>query len=174
MKRAFARFLVVIVAVMAVFTSPGAIAQEEDDYEATIEALNEHIDELKGTVEARGKKINAQRTQIAELTGTEDEEASATGDESTIEVSGTNAVSKPFQLQQRSYVVKVDCTGVGFLMFLSLEDAPGSESVGFESLVSGEELPYSGSNLIEVDRIGEVVLVLEVIDGSVTCLVTFE
>ena len=43
------------------------MAQDDDDLEATIAALQTRVAELEGTVEARGEKINAQRTTIAEL-----------------------------------------------------------------------------------------------------------
>lgn len=42
-------------------------ATAQDGAEATIAALQTRVAELEATVEARGDKINAQRTQIAEL-----------------------------------------------------------------------------------------------------------
>ena len=66
-KRALIGFVAVLVLVAGVFTAPGATAQDDEDYEATIEALETQLADLEGTVTARGEKINDQRTQIAEL-----------------------------------------------------------------------------------------------------------
>lgn len=52
--------------VAAVFSS-GRAVEAQDGAQATITALQTRVAELKATAEARGEKINAQRTQIAEL-----------------------------------------------------------------------------------------------------------
>ena len=56
---------------MTLAAAPGSVSSQaettDDEYESTIEAYQTQVAELEGTVSARGKKINAQRTQIAEL-----------------------------------------------------------------------------------------------------------
>lgn len=60
--------VVIIIAVASVSGPGGGMAQgDEPDYIATIEVYETRVAELEATVDARGRKINAQRTQIAEL-----------------------------------------------------------------------------------------------------------
>jgi hypothetical protein len=68
MKRAFLSLALVLIIFTGVASmASGSALQDEEDYEATIEAQQTTIAALEGTVQARGDKINAQRTQIAEL-----------------------------------------------------------------------------------------------------------
>lgn len=61
--------------VSVVLFSSGPADAQDADYPATVAALETRVAELEGTVEARGDKINAQRTQIAELKAGEREAA---------------------------------------------------------------------------------------------------
>lgn len=65
MKRLALVIVAVAVMLSAAFSGGGAVAQ--DDAEPTVEALKTRVSELKATSEARGGKINEQKTRIAEL-----------------------------------------------------------------------------------------------------------
>ena len=67
MKRLAITIVAVVVVASALYTGDGADAQ--DDVEPTVSALRTEVAGLKATVEARGEKINRQRTQIAESRG---------------------------------------------------------------------------------------------------------
>jgi hypothetical protein len=67
-KRSYIGLFCVIAVIVASLIGTGSPADAQvDGPEATIEALLTRVAELEGTVEARGEKINAQRTQIADL-----------------------------------------------------------------------------------------------------------
>lgn len=66
MKRMTAFATVVLVMLMAASTA-GNGAGAQDGSEATIEALETQLADAKATAAARGERINAQRTKIAEL-----------------------------------------------------------------------------------------------------------
>jgi|GEM_PF-6211240 len=64
--RRLSAFIVAIVIILSV-TDTGGGVEAQDGAEATIEAQATEITELRATSQARGARINAQRTQIAEL-----------------------------------------------------------------------------------------------------------
>lgn len=64
----FLSVLILIVMGVASFNGPASAA--DPDYLATIAAQTDEIVSLEATVKARGRKINAQRTQIANLKST--------------------------------------------------------------------------------------------------------
>jgi len=63
MKRSIGFGIVVLIIAMMAFGPASA----QDNSQATISALQTQVAELQSTVDARGQKINVQRTQIAEL-----------------------------------------------------------------------------------------------------------
>ena len=65
MKRLAITIVAIVTVSSAVFMGDGAGAQ--DDIEATVSALQTEVADLEATVQARGEKINRQRTQIADL-----------------------------------------------------------------------------------------------------------
>ena len=56
----------VIIVLSAAYTGSGGVVAQ-DDAEPTVEALKTRVSQLKATSEARGGKINEQKTRIAEL-----------------------------------------------------------------------------------------------------------
>ena len=106
MKR-LAIALVTIVAVSSV-TDGGDIAGARDDAEATISALRTEVVHLKSTAEARGEKINRQRTRIAELReGT----ATATPADKTFDLEGVNDVKIYDRFVAGVHTVEAECEG---------------------------------------------------------------
>ena len=65
MKRLVAIAVAAVIVVTAAWNSGGTKAQDGAD--ATIQSLETEVALVRATSQARGKKINAQRTQIAEL-----------------------------------------------------------------------------------------------------------
>jgi len=65
MKRSIGFGIVVLIIATMAFGPASA----QDNSQATISALQTQVADLQATVDARGEKINAQRTQIAEIKG---------------------------------------------------------------------------------------------------------
>lgn len=166
-------FLMIVALVAISAGHSGSTSAQDSGPQATIEAQGTEIAQLKSTIAARGKKINAQRTQIADLkTQLATELTPVLGQGQDFEISGGASVSDSFRLDEGNHKVDTECTGTAFSVFLTIEDAPGSENVIFESLALGEDVPYSGTTLINVYQTGDAVLVLDVIDGNVTCTIS--
>ena len=158
----------------------------DEEYESTIEAYQTQVAELEGTVAARGKKINAQRTQIAELKNSRATSApratstprpkptSTPKADNSVTLTG-NAVTNAFRLSEGNYRVSVSCTGTAYAVFVTLDVAPGSSGSAFGIIVLGETPPYQGTVLVPIYRTGEFVIVQETIgDGTASCTMTFE
>lgn len=71
--RRFAVLAAVLLTLVAAIAGGRPTTAQDEDLEATIAALQTRVAELEATAEARGEKINDQRTQIAELRGDEPE-----------------------------------------------------------------------------------------------------
>lgn len=68
MKRSTVAFLAVVLVIFgSVFAVGGPAGAQDDDAEATISALQTEVADQHATSQARGDRINAQKTQIAEL-----------------------------------------------------------------------------------------------------------
>ena len=59
--------LVLLFSVIAFAAQAGTPVNAQTGAESTIAALQTRVAELEATINARGQKINAQRTQIADL-----------------------------------------------------------------------------------------------------------
>ena len=170
-----------VVLLLGVIAAAGwtASSAQNTGPQATIQAQQTTIAELQGTVQARGKKINAQRTQIADLkTQVADYKSQVTptadtGDGNQITVTDSRPLSDTFVIQEGTYRADVDCTGNSYSVFLTLQDAPGHDNNIYETLVFGEQTPYSTSTLLNIFDTGEVIVELKVIDGvNVSCTLT--
>ena len=64
-KRLAITFVAIVVVSSAMYTDDGAGAQ--DDIVGTVSALQTQVADLEATAQARGEKINQQRTQVADL-----------------------------------------------------------------------------------------------------------
>jgi hypothetical protein len=131
----------------------GADAQD-DDPEATIAALQTRVAELEATVEARGEKINAQRTQIAELRGAQ---ATLTPTPTALYFDGSGNAEYTVHLTAGVHVVEVRVGGYGEVR-IDVYD-PDGRAVR-PSMIMGPHQQLTGSYTLRVSDDGDYTIAI--------------
>jgi hypothetical protein len=147
----FRRLVVVICSIgtcllIALAIAPSSVVSQADitdaEYESTIESYQTEVAELEGTVAARGQKINAQRTQIAELKNPAATARPEAPDVITVSGVGTT-LSEGFDLEAGNYRVTAVVQSYGYSFFI-MQMYGTSADLGFEGYVFNESAEEGG------------------------------
>jgi hypothetical protein len=166
----------VVAAFIAIF-GLGVVAAAQstidpDDYTKeelieTIVAQRTVVAEAKATSAARGQRINAQRTQIAELTDNQGPAPTPTvAAIGTHQLSLSNPISEEFFVPEGTFRADVTCEGYGYGVFLTLQDAPGHDNNIYENLVLGDPSPLTTTQLINIFDSGQAVIFMDGVDAA--------
>ena len=140
-------FVIIASLIGAAIVGSGAQVDAQDGAEATIAALQTRVAELEATVEARGEKINAQRTQIAGLRG-----AQATPTPGVLYFAESGNAVHTVHLTAGTHVINVSAGGYGEVR-IDVYDQDGKPLR--PSMIMGPNQQLVGSYILRVPEDGE-------------------
>ena len=150
------RIRVAVLAALIVLVLLGGIGADaqDDDPEATIAALQTRVAELEATVEARGDKINAQRTQIAELKGAL---ATPTPTPTALYFTGSGNAEYAVHFAAGVYTVSVSVGGYGEVR---IDVYDGDGRAVRSSMIMGPNQQLTGSYTLRVSDDGDYTIAI--------------
>lgn len=150
MKRLAISILAITVLSSALYTGDGAGAQ--DDIVGTVSALQTEVADLAATAQARGEKINQQRTQIADLRA---ETSAATPTTPPLDLEGVHDAKIYQRFAAGGYTVEAACEDETMQVYV-LDPAHGILAQPVSRTALGEDgdlrvaIPAAGEYKVEI------------------------